>query len=345
MVIIFHKGGAKKMNQKTLIESIEAYANKTISLQMLEQFAKNIESYEIFAENINELEKKGVLIPMHSKGKSNKRISLFNKFRIDKTPLKKDFYQLLQEKKFKWSKEISLDKYFKYSEEMFIKDLPYIEKINAYIKKNGIPEGKYIPEVSFALVGDEKWIEEKEGEKILKRLNLWDKIKYADKIDPIAFAINSKKIHEKQQKHLIIENKSPYMHLIKYIRQSKYATVIYGQGWKIVSSILLFKKQYEIDAEHSFYYFGDLDRAGISIFEALKDKIEVYPAKAFYEALFKEKHYLGKENQTCTEENLENFLSYFDKSARYIPKMLAEEKYQPQELLSEEVLKKIMEQK
>jgi hypothetical protein len=339
---------------ESLVNYIKSYKKKTIELSDMESVVSGKTTYEVFAKIILDLQNEGILIPNKSAKTNHKKIPLPLKYTINKGLLTNQDHVKLQKKQFDLHPSISLDAYFKLDMKIYENDLPYIEKINDYIKNKGLPEFEYIPELSFHLVNDEKWIDEKQGKAVLKRIKLWQVLNYNERIDPVAFAINPSRMYDPVKKHLILENKTPFLHAMAAIEESNYATVIYGQGWKITSSIQLFEKQIGGNQMQEYDYFGDLDSEGLSIYEALRHKISVRPAGAFYKALFLKDSYEGKSGQRYNHEamiqfarDLEDSLEVADKEAikhlgsieSYVKTMIESNHYQPQELLNKDEIR------
>lgn len=323
---------------------ISRFKNSFITLDHLEQFAEHNISYEQFASSILALEEEGVLVAGKSTHRNLKVPSLAYKYRINKALLKKDVYQDIEKKRFKLHKLLILDEYFHLLPEVWQNDYPYIEKINTYIEANGLPNNEVpAPERSLALVGDEKWIQEKGGQKILERLNIWDALQITPVSDPVAFIINPKKVTSDKHLHLIVENKTTFDGLSTAILDTQFTTLIYGQGYKITSSIDYFHKQLPLDrVHHKFYYFGDLDWEGIKIWYKLRQIIDIHLAIPFYAECIDKTPTTLKTKQKPSEEAIEKFLSYFDSiQQEKVNITLENKKYWPQEVLSSKELKQV----
>src|SRR5690625_1532508 len=167
--------------RKALEQNLVQFKRKTITIDELEEISPRTSSYEQFAELILQLESDNILEMVKAKGRNQRNPSVAYRYRINKHQLKRTFYQLLQTYRFKFHDAIDLDAYFKLDHATWTEDLPYLEKINAYIQQHGFPTEKVpAPERSFELVADEKWIEQK-GSEVLHRINLWDAMKILDR--------------------------------------------------------------------------------------------------------------------------------------------------------------------
>lgn len=332
---------------KDIKEWLAQYPKQRITLSDLEKKCTTLKSYKFFSDYIIVLTKEQVLTPVKSSGTNGKSVPLHNKYTINKSLLKREQTEIINNKILRTSSLLSLEVYFELPLSVYKADLPSIDSIDAYLKEYGLPVDKFLPELAFELTGDEKWIEKGPGKLILKRLGLWEKLKVKRQSDPIAFGINKNHINDEVQKHLIIENKTAYLHALNNIHLSEFSTVIYGQGWKIVGGLQLFSSQFPFGKKHEFYYFGDLDKSGIAIYTSLKDRYAIQLSTDFYRMMFEKKQYKGKETQECSNTTIEQFVKALkkddeDKRPDYILEMLKLGNYQPQEILSEEEMKKVL---
>jgi hypothetical protein len=330
--------------KKRLEEYLGNYKKTYVHLDDMIKIYENSLSYSELASIIKSIEVNGGIAPVKKSGLNNMTIPLYYKYRINKPYFHQSYYTRLYKKQLEINLQLSLEDYFSLNENIFNKDEPYIDLISDYINNNSdMKEEKFIPELSFDMVGDEKWIQDKGGEAVLKRLHLWDGLLFYERIEPLSFAINKNKCNEDINYHLIIENKTPFLHLINYINESKYSTIIYGKGWQIISNIKLLSKQFNIKGQHIYEYFGDMDNEGLSIFDSLTKKINVKPAINYYTAMMDYRSVKGKENQNMNEDAIDNFISYFPtKQQEIIKKVLKDKEYYPQEILSKNILLKLL---
>lgn len=297
--------------KKRLEKYLGNYKRTYVLLDEIVKIYDNSISYSDLANIIETIEGNGGIEPVKKSGLNNNKIPLYNKYRINKPYFRQSYYTRLNKKQWEINLQLSLEEYFSLNETIFDTDEPYIDLISNYINSNpDMIDEKFIPELSFDMVQDEKWIQDKGGESLLKRLHLWDRLLLYERIEPLSFAVNYRKCYEDTHYHLIIENKTPFLHLINDINESKYTSIIYGKGWQIVSNIKLLRKQINITGEHIYEYFGDIDNEGLSIFNSLAKKIEVRPAVEYYEAMFNNESVKGKENQQINEIAINNFISF-----------------------------------
>lgn len=326
--------------ENMIVKYLKTYPKKTIPLSELEDLWTGKESYEDFAFVIESLVDKEILKPVKAHGVNGKSIPLYNTYRIIKANLRKSINSQIQYFSIKFNPHIHLDIYFSLDEKEWYKDLPYIEKIHFYLKENGLPDDyATTPERSFQLVGDEKWIDEKGGKKLLERIELWDKLKITTNPDPLMLAVNPLRFKKDSHIHLVVENKAPFYALMEHIKETNFTSLIYGGGWKIASNIHRLPNQLGLeDKLHRIYYFGDIDAEGISIWYFLYEKYKIELALPFYKALFKKDYFIGKKTQQKNKKAIQKFKSYFDKELCIIEKLVQNNGYIPQEGLKQEEL-------
>lgn len=311
----------------------------------LDKLTPATKNYEQFAELVNELERDNILQMVKARGRNNRTPSIAFRYKINKSKLNQHYFEQLQQYRLKFHDAINLDAYFSLNESIWEKDLPYLIKINTYLQKYHLPTKKApAPERSFELVGDEKWIETN-GIELLERINLWEQMKIYPVSDPLMFAINPNTVQNDDQFHLIVENKTTYDGLLPALTHTQFSTLTYGAGNKIVKSIENFPNQYPVCSNHTFFYFGDIDRAGLTIWFSLQKKRQAFPALPFYIACLKRDEVFGKTNQRPNEKALNQFIKFFTRDLQsQIIGLLNKGAYYPQEVLSTEQLQHIWQQ-
>lgn len=321
------------------------YRRQSITLDQLEAFyfTERDKRYDEFGTCILELEREGVLEEVRSLGRNQKNPCLAYKYRISKHLLNKDFHLELSRYRMIFHEAITLDSYFAKNAEVWQKDLPYLLQIDSYLKNNGFPEKPATAaQRSFEIVANEKWIEQLNGKELLTRIGLWIPLLVQPFSDPLMLAINPLRVQKEVHRHLIVENKATYQGLVPVLMETSFSTLIWGSGNKINGNFENFTSQYAVKGEHHFYYFGDLDRSGISIWHKLQEQQSIPPALPFYEACLNKVSSFGKDNQRKDAQALDQFLLHFshDQNEK-IRKMLDEGKYIPQEALCAEELQGI----
>lgn len=335
---------------KQIIRLLQQQKKSTVTLEELEGCMQGEQlSYEEFASSVLDLEEQGKLEMVSSKGRNMKTPSLAYRYRIRKNIFTQSFHQQLQQYRLQLHPLINIDPYFSLDSSIWNENAPYIEKINLHLRNKALPqEAAPAPERSFELVGDEKWITEKNGKECLDRIGLWDKMKIIPVADPLMFAVNPNALHDNGVSspiyfHLIVENKTPYQALLTTLPSTVFTTLVYGCGKKIIKSLENFEYQLPIaNGNHTFFYFGDLDSEGIMIWHLLNKTRQVQLALPFYRECLTRNYVHGKEYQRKSEDALNNFLSNFHPSEQHhLLQMLDDGGYIPQEILNTKELQEV----
>lgn len=319
----------------------------TITLEELEKLDSSLKAYEQFADVILNLVQENYLEPIKSSGQTFQKPSLYYKYRIKKHTVNQSLRKTIEQLQLTLNPLISLDAYYRLSQNQLDIDLPFIEKINQYLLLNNVPSlPAPAPERSQQLVGDEKWIQYKGGRRILERLGLWKHMLIVDVKEPLRFALNPQNIQRETQYHLIVENKTTYEGLLPTLLQTCFTTLIYGAGFEIVGSLSLFDKQLPLPhANHHFYYFGDVDFSGTTIWYLLQKQQPVHLALPFYEEALQN---LGKpilKKQYRDEEALQEFCNQLPGELKKTCQQLLEKNnYISQEVLTASHLQNIWQQ-
>jgi hypothetical protein len=338
----FFKEGVMR---ELLSQGLLKYNKKTIDVEELEAwFTSHSLSYVQFAKLILSFEDEGILEMVKSKGRNTRTPTLAYTYRIQKQPLKKEFLEELKKYRLHLHPSIKLDPYFGLDPLVWNQDLPYLLLIHEYIKNYGLPAYEVpAPERSVELVGDEKWITDKQGKELLERVGLWSSMKVIPVSDPLMFAINPSVLVNNKQKHLIVENKTTYQGLVDVLPETDFSTVIYGCGNKIIHSIEQFHRQVPIPhVDHTFFYFGDIDRSGIFIWHRLNEKVQTRLAMPFYQACLEKQALKGKTNQRLDQIAIDEFLRFFSKEEQEkLQSVLDHGEYYPQEVIKTSELQQI----
>lgn len=322
------------------LTQLASWSKVMITLEeLMTLFHRNGQSYEELSTTILKLEDELIIQAVKSAGRTIRQPSIAYRYRIDKVKLQTDFREQLHRYNERFHNAIRLDRYYSLLQNVLEKDLPFIEHIHSYLVEKGLPnEPVPAPERSVELVGDEKWIDEGGGRETLERIGLWNKMKIIPVSDPLMMAVNPEVLHNRQQYHLIVENKTTYQALLPVLTDTVFSTLIYGAGNKIVKSIEQFDWQLPVkDASHDIYYFGDVDRSGIMIWHLLNEKRCAYPALPFYEACLKKEAFSGKINQKMDKEAIQAFITTLP-SMGEIKGLLEIGFYYPQEILKSDEL-------
>lgn len=315
----------------SLIENLKKHGKKKISLVEIFNYLPSNVSYEENASMVQSLMIQGYLKPIVNAGRNNRSVNLPNVFTIENKKLNEKHYLEIEKYALRYGALFTLDYYFSHEME-WQAEKELVDKIYQYLVINGFPKmASTSQERSYDLVADEKWLDFKGGMKVLNQLKIKDQMHIENQNEPAIFAINPNlcSVNNGFHKHLIVENKAIFYKMMALIEDTSFSTVIYGAGWRVISAMKDFSKQFPLVGEQLFYYFGDIDFEGLKIFSALQEVIEVSVARDFYEALISQSPSVGKENQV---ENPEVF-AYFQNMFSYKLMPLKEGQYWPQEAL------------
>ena len=333
---------------ETLLRHLESWKRGKITLTQLEELADPGMTYSSFQPVVRQLIDNHILIPVISHGLNGKNPPLPLSYRIRKSVVAQPRKREIQSTQLRFHPDIKLDGYYSLSSSKWNEDLPFLEKINCYLTNNGVPrEEATAPERSFQLVGDEKWIDEKGGRKLLEMIGIWELLRITPLPDPLMLAVNPGNFRENKSvhRHLIVENKTTFYAIQPVLPALTYTALIYGAGWKAVSGLGNLQGQLGLpdEAENRYMYFGDLDHEGISIWHAMYERYQAVPAVELYQGLLRQTPSAGKESQMVRDVAIQRFLAFFpEEDGKQISHLLQQGKYLPQEALEAESLRQLM---
>lgn len=234
--------------------------------------------------------------------------------------------------------------YYHYRKKEFEKDKKAIDIIYHYYRKSH-KERLTANELGYYLFGDEKAFEQPdEGgiyTRILNRmgLNLEQDLNAYYTREPFFCQIKQSFFQKDKRMILIVENKDTYFRLKNHEVTKEYDCVIFGEGWKIVSSFSL-AEETGIKKTDVIEYFGDIDPEGFLIYQKLKysfSEYDIHLQKEFYRQTLK---VIGgktpgkikgcvREETLCEACQIVEELEWED--AAYIKEMMRQGRYLPQE--------------
>lgn len=329
--------------QDKLKEFLSQYKLSKISVLQLAEQCPTLQ-YEQFAKIILGLEQQQILVPIKSSSMNGKRPALANSYKINKAVARLDVREQIKQLKKTFHPAIWIEYYLTKTSQQLGQDLPALLLLNDYLQKNSLPKTKVLAqERSFEIFQDEKFITEQGGKKLLERVKIWDLLEIWPIADPVSFAINPSTLQNERHKLLIVENKATFYSLLPALKDSGFTALLYGQGNAINGTIQVLQEQLPLDYKQvRFYYFGDVDAEGISIWFLLQQKIHVVPASPFYQACFRQVAVKGKGYQRQNPAAIEKFLAYFDpQEQQHIEQILEDDCYYPQEALKAQELQHI----
>ena len=255
----------------------------------------------------------------------------------------------------KFNNKIDMSKYYLNNHKAFIKDRESILIINEYLN-NPSKTLLTINERSWELFKDEKFLKnpskKSNGETLLQNLGL----KYEDlncyyAYEPFIF-FNKPEFNNKQEREiLIIENKDTFWSFHNLLFDSPSSLdidmLIYGEGNKINSSFQ-YSEKLKISSKDKIWYFGDIDREGLNIFNSLKERYSNFQIEIrtdMYEYLLNtvtENIPEAKKGQRYSNSSLQIFLdSMGNKYRNQVTEIIDKNLYIPQEVMNYKALQEI----
>lgn len=249
------------------------------------------------------------------------------------------------------AKALNLDYYRNHPEAQTAETWRYIERIYHFLRTAESRETITREERSLELFDQEKFLSEPEGRQFLNRLGM--------KLETLRAVIVREAFEYYRMPErpvwsiLISENHSYYVSAKRLMMNGQPVCglqpdmLIYGEGWKIISSLLYLEELGIEPLEAELLYAGDMDKTGWEIYGNLKlsyPELNVKLAIQVYDSMFREarqSYDYKKEQKECPPLHLE--LMRQEASAvpgllLYIDTLLRENKRLPQEVLNYEVM-------
>ena len=335
---------------------------KRISLSEIER-KLHTESYEQICVYIYEQIKTGGLKPVKASGTNGKKPALYQQYWIADTDddcrsNERLYSEYLYEEElnYKMSTHISSDYYLRHLPQ-YHADREWVLQLNQYFfdlkEKEPVPVSKN--ERSFQIWGREKFLQQEQGKKILKRCGVpASSLHFYETSEPLAYYSMHR---QTPQNLLILENKDTFYSMRRHLLDQQYhkkeifgvlfGTLIYGAGKGILRSFQDFSFCVEpyMQAEgNRIYYFGDLDYEGIGIYERLASQsagqnIKIQPFTQAYETMLVKARSVRQLPKTKEKQNRNlagDFFTYFpEQTVRAMKELLEQEYYIPQEIINQ----------
>lgn len=328
---------------------------KRISLNEIEQ-KMQAESYEQLCIYIYKQIENGRLKPVKASKTNGKKPALYHEYWMIDTDVHTDYQVYEEELKYKMSMRISTDYYLRHLPQ-YISDRKWVLQLNDYfLRMQGRkPEPVSKNERSFQIWGREKFLQQEQGKKILKRCGVpVFELSFYETSEPPAYYCSHRKT---PQNLLILENKDTFYsmrrHLLgqekdcdKKIFGMSFGTLIYGAGKGILRSFQDFSlcaEPYMQAEENQIFYFGDMDYEGIGIYERLmevsdRQEIKILPFTKAYEKMLEKAQEAGELPQTKEKQNRNlsgRFFTHFkESSVCQMKEILESGRYIPQEIIN-----------
>lgn len=331
------------MIKQKILEIVNKSKLKSITLEEIYKLIKIVYSPEIAKQMdiiIKELIEENILQPFKTSKKN--AVGTPVKYRIVK--IEKDYIDIKEEIS-KLYKKIDIKYYIKHPEE-YEQYREEILKINDFMKIEDKGKVLTVNERSYQILKDEKKL--KEQENVLKKLGLTFKdLNCYETYEPFFYFENTQ-YKQKTKTVLIIENRDTFWTFKKVAeRYNAFYLIIYGEGKKILNSFE-YIKNFNLEEDTKILYFGDIDYEGINIYVSLVQKYKNYQILPYREAYqnmleLESKPNKIKKNQNIREDNIDEFLKYFNKEGRDKLRYIFENSfYIPQEIINYEEVEKIV---
>lgn len=326
---------------------------KRLSLNEIEQ-KLHTQSYEQLCGYVYRQIENGSLKPVKASGLNGKKPALYQQYWIVDTDTDYSAYE--EELKYKMSMQISADYYLRHLAQ-YAADREWVWQLNQYFldTRDSNPEPVSKNERSFQIWGREKFLQQEQGRKILKRCGVSaSQLAFYETSEPLAYYSTHR---ETPQNLLILENKDTFYSMRRHLLDQRedhkkeifgipFGTLIYGAGKGILRSFQDFSfcvEPYMQAKENRIYYFGDLDYEGIGIYERLaelfqRQEIVIQPFTQAYEKMLEKAQAVKKLPNTKEKQNRNlsgTFFAFFsEQTVRHMKQLLERECYIPQEILN-----------
>jgi hypothetical protein len=300
--------------------------------------------YREFANAINELQDGGKIKPILASKKNTMYPPLYKKYsKVKEIVSGVTVLELLTN----FHPRMNLA-YFKERKKEYVLQNMYLTEISEFLYK---PDNDILTvnERSLELFDDEKFLDSNVGKKLLLNIGITIENLMCEKTYEPFFYYQYR--GQEIENILIIENKDTFYSVKKLMAEginnwgeTSFQLLIYGEGNKITRSIE-FINELDIPENAKIYYYGDIDREGISIKHRLHGKInmKIEWMKFFYiESWNLRRDIKAKKKQTWNEESILSFIDIFPQQEREnVYTFLKNEYFVPQETLNRSVLRRL----
>lgn len=257
-----------------------------------------------------------------------------------------------------YSVYLNLSSFVNYPEQQTEENWSRLTPLYHYLKNKKDPSVITTEERMYQLFKNEKWLTPKEGNGInfLTKIGLTIEDLDAKKFpEPIPYETRGRIPLSQVKTVLVIENNSFYHSVRRYLQEESQIIdleidmIVYARGKQTIANLEYLYTLFDNAAEKVYYYVGDIDPEGISIYAKVKRKysdLSFGIAKGIYKWMMKvelnppgiEKE--QKENKVDYELFLDEFQGESDEFYRNKLKTMWEEKKRiPQEVTNYEMLK------
>ncbi|HYE12457.1 MAG TPA: Wadjet anti-phage system protein JetD domain-containing protein [Patescibacteria group bacterium] len=312
--------------------------------------------YDDIVNKVKQLLESNLLQPIPASNTNGRRPSLYNKYRILKP--EQDYTLIIDQIKLLHPR-FDHQAYFN-NPELYLRHRTEIEDLSNFlwmdIEELKIPMS--INERSLRIWGKEKLL--KESYSILNnfiKLNALDltMLNYYETPEPFIEYIHCK---SPEMNVLIIENKDTWFTLRKVMLEQnnnilhgrEYHVLLYGEGRKITrgkGKLEEYDSEMLAGSKNKYYYFGDLDYEGMSIFMDLvrtNENIELQLHSELYYLMLSESFNIKLPKSKDTNcKDFEEFITYLKHQAKtQIRDILNDGRYIPQEIINYQIFTKLL---
>lgn len=307
-------------------------------------------TYEELYDVLEELCEKQMIVPVKKSGKTSFLPQVYREYK--KLAAKPDHSHLIPEIR-SLHPSLSIDRYLSNPGE-FEESREYILKLSSMLwqKDARLEQWMSVKEKSYAIWGDEKFLESRQGRSILAFHHLdGEKLHYYYAPEPFFCRVFQP---EGKGDVLILENKDTWYSIGRAIKGSDTGQIagltvgllVYGEGNKITReqegmSAFLEEMGYG-NAGQKVCYAGDIDRAGLGMFYDAKRQnpdLAIEPCLPLYHAMVRRALQSGQKPELSEDKRAigweRGFLSYFTEPGRSLVwQVLEENRRIPQEILN-----------
>lgn len=320
------------IKSQTLKKTLLKWPKKTIYLKELAGIigkGKNCD-YEVFYAAVKSLVQEGFLTPIPGSGTNGMNPFLENRYRVNLHNL--PGIDELKAELLKLHVGLKITYYQNHLDE-YIKDREMVHVFNDYFVNGTSYQRIERRELAFMLFRKEKALDPStKAYKVLNRLglNLERDFNCFDRRLPVTYFPFAKSV----KSVLIVENLTPFYDLFLIFRRingqskkSEFDALALGNGNHIVSAFEFFEDIFDNATTIDYYYWGDIDGAGLNIYLSLKKKYPEFKISLWektYEAMLQAGQWredgskLNEQLLVASEKCLERLMS-FVKAAKAIP--------------------------
>jgi hypothetical protein len=345
---------ARSIDTGKIKEKLLIHKNKekraTIELEKLENIIND--EYKKVVNAVLELVNEKFLEPIKASGLNSMPDPLYKRYRVvygeNSSISEEQNSEFLDELNYHMYFKINVDTY-KQNLKLYKKHRQYVRLFSDFMKKNSslLKIQCSINERSFEVFGDEKFLKEDSlAKELFKAMELdMNILNFYMAPEPFFFYKSNEKT---PQNILIVENKDTFYTVRKLMMQGKqlfdrdFSTVIYGEGKKILRSLedIYYNDnvRYINNAENNFYYWGDIDKEGIWIYQSLKESYSSLNFKLLKQAYEKmldlSKIYGIHRSKNLQKVKIERITEFDGETESAVLDIALNDNYIPQEIIS-----------